>query len=156
MLGQTQGKAQRCLGWLQLTLAWAGWCHLIICNCGVDTLPGAHYCWVGKLTCFAMWIKAHSNPGFFRGWLLQAFSQGLGPRQLEAHCYRVTGIHSALYLGKAAYFRKKIPGDQVFCLFSCWCPQGLIFDQIHTDEEPRAPDISNDRMLGFLLAEVLH
>lgn len=92
MLGQTQGKAQRCLGWLQLrTLAWAGWCHLTICNCGVDTLPGAHYCWVGKLTCFTMWIKAHSNPGFFRGWLLQAFSQGLGPRQLEAHCLGLLG-----------------------------------------------------------------
>lgn len=108
MLGQTQGKTQRCLGWLQLrTLAWAGWCHLTICNCGVDTLPGAHYCWVGKLTCFTMWIKAHSNPGFFRGWLLQAFSQGLGPKTTGGSLLRVAGIHSALYLGKAAYFRKK-------------------------------------------------
>lgn len=35
--------------------------------------------------------------------------------------------------------KKKIPGDQVFCFFSCWCPQGLIFDQIHTNEESSAP-----------------
>lgn len=35
---------------------------------------------------------------------------------------------------------KKIPGDQVFCFFSCWRPQGLIFDQIHTNEEPSAPE----------------
>lgn len=155
MLGQTQGKAQRCLGWLQLrTLAWAGWCHLTICNCGVDTLPGAHYCWVGKLTCFTMWIKAHSNPGFFRGWLLQAFSQGLGPKTTGGSLLRVAGIHSALYLGKAAYFRKKIPGDQVFCLFSCWCPQGFIFDQIHTDEEPRAPE-GGDIFTAMVLASAL-
>lgn len=38
---------------------------------------------------------------------------------------------------------EKVPGDQILCLFSCWCPQGLILDQIHTNEEPSAPEGGN-------------
>lgn len=39
---------------------------------------------------------------------------------------------------------KKIPGHQVISLFGCWCPCGLIFDQIHTNEEPSAPGGEGD------------
>lgn len=79
------------------------------------------------------------------GWLSQVGCYRLsakdwGPDNWRLIAIGYTGIHSAFYLGKAAYFRKNIPGDQIFCLFSCWCSQGLIFDQIHTDEEPRAPE----------------
>lgn len=34
---------------------------------------------------------------------------------------------------------EKIPGHHVIGLVSCWCPGCLIFDQVHTDEEPSAP-----------------
>lgn len=91
--------------------------------------------------------------------LLQAFSQGLGPRQLEAHCLGLLGSIELSIWGRQLISGKKIPGDQVFCLFSCWCPQGLIFDQIHTDEEPRAPeggDIFTATVLASLCPGLSH
>lgn len=41
-------------------------------------------------------------------------------------------------------FQEKIPGHYIVSLFGCWHPCGLIFDQIHTNEEPNAPGAEGD------------
>lgn len=50
---------------------------------------------------------------------------------------------------KATCFKEKIPGHHIVSLFGCWHSCGLIFDQIHTNEEPNTPgaegDISGDK-----------
>lgn len=50
---------------------------------------------------------------------------------------------------KATCFKEKIPGHHIVSLFGCRHSCGLIFDQIHTNEEPNTPgaegDISGDR-----------
>lgn len=45
---------------------------------------------------------------------------------------------------KGNLFEEKVPGHQVVSLFGGWCPCGLIFDQIHTNEEPDAPGAEGD------------
>lgn len=51
-------------------------------------------------------------------------------------------LHWALHRAKATYF--KVPGHQVGSLFGCWRPCGLIFNQIHTNEEPDTPAAEGD------------